>query len=63
MVKKPKCTPEERAAIARANGARSRGAVTERGKFASRRSNLVHGLRAEAVTLETEDPAVIAANT
>ena len=63
MAKKPKCTPEERATISRANGARSRGAVTEAGKVASRRSNLIHGLRAEAVTLETEDPAAMAANT
>ena len=43
-----------RSETARRNGARSRGPVTPEGKFASARSNLKHGLFAEAVTIDGE---------
>jgi hypothetical protein len=43
-----------RSETARINGAKSRGPITPEGKLASARTNLVHGLRAEAVILDGE---------
>jgi hypothetical protein len=61
--KKRKCTPEELAAIARANGACSHGPTSEAGRDACRRGRLTHGLTAETVALETEDQAELDRNT
>jgi hypothetical protein len=58
--KQKKCTPEELAAIARANGARSRGATSPEGAARARRGNYKHGLSCEILPLETEDGGAIA---
>src|SRR4051794_27455280 len=54
------CTPEQRAEISRRNGRLSRGPKTERGKSISRRNALIHGCRAEILTMPDE-PAVMVA--
>jgi hypothetical protein len=54
--RKPRCTPEQRAAISRANGARSHGPVTPEGLSASRRARLSHGCRAQVVIPDHEAP-------
>jgi hypothetical protein len=53
-------TPEQRAEINKANAARSTGPRSEQGKRSSRLNSLKHGLRAEALTLPSEDPEVVA---
>jgi hypothetical protein len=58
--KKAKCTPEQRAAISRANGARSRGPTSPAGLDASRRARFVHGCRAQVVNPESERPGALA---
>jgi hypothetical protein len=58
---KPKCTPEQRAAIARANGARRRGPTTPEGLANSRRARFVHGCRARVVRPESELPGALEA--
>jgi hypothetical protein len=60
---KRKCTPDELAAIARANGAHSRGPTSSEGVEACRRARQTHGLRSEPVAMETEDAAALARNT
>src|SRR5215469_11985332 len=59
--KKPKCTPEQRAAISRANGACSHGPSTPEGLAASRRARFVHGCRAKVEIPETEPPDALEA--
>ena len=54
-------TSEQRAEINRQNAARSTGPKTDEGKASSRRNAIKHGLRAEALPLPNEDPAVVAA--
>ena len=54
-------TAEERAAINRQNASKSTGPKTDEGKARSRRNALKHGLRAQALALPNEDPAVVAA--
>ena len=44
-------TPEERARIARENGAKSKGPITEEGKAKVSRNAITHGQRAEALKL------------
>jgi hypothetical protein len=53
-------TAEQRAAISRENGKKSKGPVTELGKSRSRANALTHGLRAEVLPLPNEDPAKVA---
>lgn len=50
-----KSTPA-RIAASRANGAKSRGPITARGKSQSRRNGLRHGLRAQFLNPLAEDP-------
>jgi hypothetical protein len=52
---------EERAEIARQNGRKSRGPVTDEGKAASRRNAIKHGLRAEVLPLPDDDPEAVLA--
>ena len=47
---------EERRAISRRNGARSRGPVTDSGKYISSRNNMRHGFYAKVHHLPDEDP-------
>ncbi len=54
-------TSEERSAINRQNAAHSTGPKSSEGKAASRRNALKHGLRADALALPNEDPAIVAA--
>src|SRR5690242_14560710 len=54
-----KLTTEERAAISRANGARSRGPKTDAGKSASCRNSLKDGFYARKLALPDEDPAAL----
>jgi hypothetical protein len=58
--RKRKLTQEERAAIARANGAKSRGATTAAGAARARRGNYKHGLACEILPMETEDGGAMA---
>src|SRR5262249_48148076 len=52
----PRKTPAERAAISRANGAKSRGATSRRGREIVKLNALKHGARAETfVILDNED--------
>src|SRR5581483_1261578 len=52
-------TPDELAEISRKNGAKSKGPKTHAGKLNSRRSRLRHGMRAEVLIMEDEDPEMI----
>src|SRR5438067_12893750 len=54
-------TLEERQKIARANGAKSRGPTTTRGKAISSRNGVKLGIYAKTITLPDEDPALITA--
>ena len=54
-------TSQERSAINRQNAAHSTGPKSSEGKAASRRNALKHGLRADALALPNEDPAVVSA--
>ncbi len=54
-------TPEERSAINRQNAANSTGPRSDEGKARSRRNAFKHGLRADALALPNEDPAIVAA--
>src|SRR4051812_32804061 len=54
-------TPEERAAISRANGGKSRGPTSESGKSASKANGLEHGMAAKVLPMPGEvDPEVAA---
>jgi hypothetical protein len=53
-------TPEERRLIRQNNARRSTGPKTAEGKARSRGNALKHGLRAETLSLPSEDPAVAA---
>src|SRR5258705_4904520 len=54
-------TSEQRSAISRANGARSKGPTTDAGKSISSRNSLKHGMTAKKIALPNEDPAAVAA--
>jgi hypothetical protein len=54
------CTPEQRAAISRANGQKSRGPTTDDGRARSRMNATKHGLRARTACLPNAEPEVIA---
>src|SRR5215468_105712 len=49
------CTPEERAAISRRNGRKSRGPTTAAGKRSAAMNSLVHGMAARVLVLPAED--------
>ena len=51
----PRLSPEERADVNRRNATRSTGPRTARGKAAVSQNAYKHGLRAEILTLPTED--------
>src|SRR5258708_34365850 len=54
-------TREQRAEVSRTNGRKSKGPVTDGGKKKVSMNAITHGLRAKALSLPGEDPAVAGA--